>query len=59
MLKDQVCGMIVTLETAEDTREFEDVTYGFCSKHCLETFDNGPGRYAVLAKKQTHNGIPR
>ncbi|MFQ6616634.1 MAG: heavy metal-binding domain-containing protein, partial [Fidelibacterota bacterium] len=44
-LQDPVCGMTVTEESAVDTREWKGTVYGFCSQHCLESFDKEPGLY--------------
>lgn len=38
-MKDPVCGMVVTEESAVGTRRWKGTVYGFCSEHCLESFD--------------------
>ncbi len=43
---DPVCGMSVDPSTTAVSREYEDVTYYFCSAHCVENFDADPARYA-------------
>ena len=44
-LKDPVCGMEVTYETAEARTEYNGQTYYFCSLGCKEDFDREPERY--------------
>jgi len=44
-LKDPVCGMDVTYETAKARSEFNGQTYYFCSMECKETFDREPEKY--------------
>ena len=39
---DPICGMSVDLATAPATRDYGDVTYGFCSLSCAERFDADP-----------------
>ncbi|MCH7939803.1 MAG: heavy metal translocating P-type ATPase [Candidatus Marinimicrobia bacterium] len=51
MFKDPICGMIVTEETAVGTRDWEGVTYGFCSQHCRDTFAADPAGSIALAKQ--------
>jgi Cu+-exporting ATPase len=48
---DPVCGMTIDPETAAASREIEDVTYYFCSKHCAATFDTDPARYTTASAK--------
>ncbi len=33
-MKDPVCGMTVTEESAVGTIEYQEEKYGFCSQHC-------------------------
>jgi YHS domain-containing protein len=44
-MRDPVCGMEVTYETAEARSEYEGQTYYFCSVDCKETFDKNPEKY--------------
>lgn len=44
-MKDPVCGMELTLETAEARSEYQGQTYYFCSLDCKETFDKDPEKY--------------
>ncbi|RPI94774.1 MAG: YHS domain-containing protein [Chloroflexi bacterium] len=44
-LKDPVCGMEVTYETAEARSEYNGQTYYFCSMGCKEDFDKDPEKY--------------
>lgn len=45
MAKDPVCGMEVAPESAFGTREHGGETFYFCSKSCVDTFDEDPHRY--------------
>ena len=49
-LKDPVCGMDVTFETAQARSEYEGQTYYFDSIECKETFDKEPEKY--IAQEQ-------
>jgi YHS domain-containing protein len=51
-LKDPVCGMEVTYETARARSEYNGETYYFCSLDCKETFDKDPERY--IAREGEH-----
>jgi Cu+-exporting ATPase len=44
-LRDPVCGMDVTYETAQARTEYEGRTYYFCSVECKEAFDEEPEKY--------------
>jgi Cu+-exporting ATPase len=44
-MKDPVCGMEVTMETAEARSQYQGQTYYFCSVDCKETFDKDPEKY--------------
>ncbi len=44
-MKDPVCGMELTYETAEARSEYHGQTYYFCSLDCKETFDKDPEKY--------------
>ena len=44
-LKDPVCGMDVTYETAQARTEYNGQTYYFCSIECKESFDREPEAY--------------
>ena len=44
-LKDPVCSMDVTFETAQARSEYEGQTYYFDSIECKETFDSDPEKY--------------
>ena len=46
-LKDPVCGMEVTYETAQARSEYNGQTYYFCSLGCKEQFDQEPERYVT------------
>jgi len=49
-LKDPVCGMDVTAQSAHHT-VFEDTAYYFCCKGCLDKFSKGPKQYLEPANK--------
>jgi len=49
-VRDPVCGMQITPETAEATAEYEGRTYYFCSVKDKETFVTDPEKYV----KQEH-----
>ena len=53
-LKDPVCGMEVTYETAQARSEYNGQTYYFCSLGCKEDFDREPERY-VTQEQETRN----
>ncbi|RPJ24403.1 MAG: YHS domain-containing protein [Chloroflexi bacterium] len=44
-LKDPVCDMEVTYETAQARSEYQGQTYYFCSIGCKESFDKNPEKY--------------
>ncbi len=46
LLRDPVCGMEVTPETAAASREHLGAPYYFCSTKCRDKFDVEPERYA-------------
>jgi len=45
MLRDPVCGMVVSPERAGGSYEYEGQTYVFCCRHCLEMFRAEPEKY--------------
>jgi Cu+-exporting ATPase len=53
-LKDPICGMEVTYETAQARSEYEGQTYYFCSLDCKEQFDKNPEQY-VTHEHETHS----
>ena len=52
-LKDPVCGMEVTYETAQARSEYDGQTYYFCSLGCKEIFDENPEKY--IQERETHH----
>jgi Cu+-exporting ATPase len=44
-VKDPVCDMDVTYESAQARSQYEGQTYYFCSLGCKEIFDRDPERY--------------
>jgi YHS domain-containing protein len=50
-LKDPVCGMEVTYETAQARSEYNGQTYYFDSLECKETFDKDPEKYVTEEQK--------
>ena len=53
-LKDPVCGMDVTYETAQARTDYNGLTYYFCSLGCKEQFDENPEKY-LTEDKTVHN----
>jgi Cu+-exporting ATPase len=52
-LKDPVCGMEVTHETAQARSEYNGQTYYFDSLDCKEKFDRNPEQY-VTQDQEAH-----
>lgn len=52
-LKDPVCGMELTYETAQARSEYNGQTYYFCSMSCKEDFDKDPEKY--VSQEQAHH----
>jgi len=50
-LKDPVCGMEVTYETAQARSEYDGQTYYFDSLKCKEDFDKNPEKYVTRAQE--------
>ena len=46
-LRDPVCGMEVTYETAQARSEYNGQTYYFDSLDCKEKFDQNPEKYVT------------
>jgi len=44
-MKDPICGMEVTPDTAAGSHVHQGVTYYFCSDHCLEKFRADPAKF--------------
>ena len=53
-LKDPVCGMDVTYETAQARTDYNGLTYYFCSLGCKEQFDENPEKYLTEDKPAQH-----
>lgn len=53
-LRDPVCGMDVTFETAQARSEYNGQTYYFCSIDCKETFDREPEKYVRQEEELPH-----
>ena len=53
-LKDPVCGMELTYESAQARSEYNGQTYYFDSLECKETFDKNPEKYATQ-EQEHHN----
>lgn len=45
-LKDPVCGMDISPESAADKAEYQGQVYFFCSSGCKKVFDANPEKYA-------------
>ena len=52
-IKDPVCGMEVTYETAQARTEYDGQTFYFCSLDCKEAFDQNPEKY--VQSEETHH----
>ena len=50
-LKDPVCGMDVTPESAAGKFEYKGVTYYFCSPGCRRSFEKDPEKYLAADHK--------
>ncbi len=46
-MTDPVCGMTVDPATAAGSTTHNGVTYYFCSKGCLRSFEADPAKYAT------------
>jgi Cu+-exporting ATPase len=53
-LRDPVCGMEVTYETAQARSEYNGQTYYFDSLDCKQQFDQNPEAY-VNPEQQAHH----
>ena len=53
-LKDPVCGMEVTYESAQARSEYDGQTYYFDSLECKEQFDQNPEQYVIPAQSAHH-----
>jgi YHS domain-containing protein len=42
---DPVCGMAIETFTAKHSSEYRGTTYVFCSKMCLNAFEDDPQQY--------------
>jgi Cu+-exporting ATPase len=54
-LKDPVCGMEVSYETAQARSEYDGRTFYFCSMSCKEDFDRDPEKYVTQDQTAHHN----
>ena len=45
--KDPICGMTVEVATARHQSDWAGRSVYFCCRHCKETFDAEPARYAA------------
>ena len=53
-LKDPVCGMELTYETAQARSEYNGQTYYFDSLDCKEQFDKNPEKYVTHEQEARH-----
>lgn len=51
-MKDPVCGMTITRDSAVGIEVYNNIEYGFCSDHCLSAFKADPVKYVG---DQSHN----
>ncbi|NIA18478.1 MAG: heavy metal translocating P-type ATPase [Simkaniaceae bacterium] len=54
-MKDPVCGMNISEESAIGFKEWQGVRYGFCSQHCQDTFSQQPGKYIKPDEGHDHH----
>ncbi len=54
-MRDPVCGMEVTYETAQARSEYNGQTYYFHSLDCKEQFDRDPEKYVTQEERGTHH----
>ena len=47
VIKDPVCGMNITTESAFSKQEYGGRTFYFCSARCLDKFRSGPAKYGA------------
>lgn len=53
-IKDPVCGMDVTPESAAAKSEYKGKTYYFCSPGCKKAFDTNPEKYVGKSGSEQH-----
>jgi YHS domain-containing protein len=53
MIKDPVCGMKITGETAPAKSIYKGMTFYFCSAFCKQMFDRDPEKYIKALENQT------
>ena len=53
MIKDPVCGMAVTKETAKAASTYRGQTYYFCSLLCKQLFDREPQKYVPSVEEKS------
>lgn len=53
-LKDPVCGMNVTPESAAGKSEYQGQIYYFCSLGCKKSFDADPKKYLGKDNQKQH-----
>ena len=56
ILRDPVCGMEVTYETAQARSEYDGQTYYFDSLDCKEQFDRDPEKYIAQQEEYRSHG---
>lgn len=54
-MKDPVCGMNISEESAIGFKEWQGVRYGFCSQHCYDSFSQQPGKYVKPDEHHEHH----
>ena len=52
-LRDPVCGMDVTFDSAQARSDYNGQTYYFCSVGCKEMFDQAPENYISQSEEKT------
>lgn len=52
MVKDPVCGMAISENTAKDRVVYQGQTYYFCSALCRQMFEREPQKYLPSSPSQ-------
>lgn len=58
-VKDPVCGMSVTPDSAAGSFEYDGQTYYFCSEHCLQRFRKTPSLFIETSQPLPANATAR
>jgi Cu+-exporting ATPase len=58
-VKDPVCGMSVSPDSAAGSFEYNGQTYYFCSEHCLQRFRKTPTQFVETTQALPTDAMPR